>query len=205
MTMVSAAERTAFKSLILAIALVFAEEGRAGGDTAAEALRLSVDQPWRDLEETTDLGPVLAQALAHPGADPLCAQVAAAGAALPWHYSGLSDGRIPPALARRMQTTYLMGPDQSVLHHDSVRVGLFLQSPDVDYPARDHAAEETFYILSGTADWRLGEAPARPCPPGSYVYHPSNVLHATRTGAEPVLAAWRWTGDTRFSTYELKG
>lgn len=201
---ISTAARVRFDSLLEALAKVFEAEGCPGGDLAARECRNALGKPYRRLDESTELGPVLEQALDHPGALPIARLVGVAGDMIPWHYSGLSDNRIHAPLARRMQTSYLIGPDGAI-EHDSVWVGLFLQSPHVDYPVRVHAAEETFYVISGTGEWQVGDAPARPCPPGSYVQHPSYAPHASRTGDEPVLAAWRWTGEIGLHTYELKG
>lgn len=200
----TAAERTRFDSLLEALAKVFEAEGCPGGDLAARECRKALGMPYRRLDESTDLGPVLEAALDHPDALPLARIVRAAGELIPWHYAGLSDNRIREPLARKMQTTYLIGPDGTI-QHDTVWVGLFLQSPWVDYPIRTHAAEETFYVISGTAEWQVGDAPARLCPPGTYVQHPSYAPHASRTREEPVLAAWRWTGEIGLNTYELKG
>ncbi|MEM6550443.1 MAG: dimethylsulfonioproprionate lyase family protein [Pseudomonadota bacterium] len=201
----AAEERQRIDALLATLAAVFAAEGRPGGTAAAEALTRAGSKPYLPLDERTHLGGELARALAHPGALPAAGIVAAAGDLIRWHYSGLSDGRIRPEIARHMQTAYLLGPEASAVWDSTVRVGLFLQSAGLDYPARCHSAEETFFILSGTAQWQVGEDPPCSCPPGSYVHHPSYVPHATVTRAEPVLAAWRWTGDIRFENYQLKG
>lgn len=198
--------RACWAALMHALADIFAAEGRPGGDAAAAALRSVTDAPYRRLDERTDpaMMNVLAETLTDAGAHPAAKAVADAGDLIPWHYSGLSDRRIPASMAHGMQTSYLIGPKDAAVIHPTVYAGLFLQTAELDYPARHHAAEETFFVLSGVAEWRVGESPPAWRAPGEYVFHPSYALHASRTAAAPTLAAWRWTGDIDFKTYELK-
>lgn len=197
-------DRQRFDALLDALADVFDGEGAPGGAEAARVLRDGKRRPFRRWDRRTDLGDRIRAALEHPQADPLAAVIRDAFDLIPWHFAGLEDGRIRPEIARVMATTYLVGPT-GVIEDDAVWVGLFYQSPELDYPMRTHAAEETFYVVSGSAEWRVGEDPPAPKPPGAYVRHPSNAPHASITKAEPTLAAWRWTGNIDFKTYELQG
>ena len=124
---------------------------------------------------------------------------------IPWDYSGLKNGKIRADVARRMATSTLIGPDNAMIDHDGVRVGLFMQGPGLDYPTRHHAAEETFYIISGTAEWRVDGGTPKLRPPGDYVHHASGAPHSSSTRAEPLLAAWRWTGDVSHESYVMSG
>jgi len=101
-----------------------------------------------------------------------------------------------------MATLELIGPT-GLFHDDVVRAGLFYQAPFVSYPARTHAAEEAYVMLMGTAQWQLYEEPFAPVPPGGTRLHPSFAPHATVTEAEPILAAWCWTGDIGFESYSI--
>jgi hypothetical protein len=41
----------------------------------------------------------------------------------------------------------------------------------------------------------MGDGPFVARPPGAVIYHPPNLVHATRTGAQPLAALYLWTGD----------
>ena len=78
---------------------------------------------------------------------------------------------------------------------DSVRVGIIAMAPCLTYPRHRHPAHELYVVLSGTADWQVGEDEPTPLPPGSVRYHPSLVPHAMRTRDEATLACYVWWGD----------
>lgn len=199
-----ATARMRLDSLLLGLADAYAQEASAGGDLAAQVLRESVDRPSRALRAQSDPTPTLGAALAAADAHPLGARVAAAQDLLPWAHPGLEDGLIRPEISVRMHSAKLVGPE-ALIEDDRVLVGLFLQEPGLDYPQRRHEAEETFFVISGVAEWALADAPPRPIAPGGFARHPSNTLHASVTRDAPLLAAWRWTGNLSYTTYKLIG
>jgi len=73
--------------------------------------------------------------------------------------------------------------------------GLLLMGPNTTYPTHHHAAREVYFILSGTAHWKRGDEPWIQRAPGSVIYHPSNVPHATHTDEDPLLAVAMWISD----------
>lgn len=81
-------------------------------------------------------------------------------------------------------------------HFDSRRVaaGLLVLGPGVVYPDHHHVAEEIYIPLTGGTEWRMAEQPFRPRAAGETIYHASNVSHAMRTGAEPLVALYLWRG-----------
>ena len=86
---------------------------------------------------------------------------------------------------------------------EGVRAGLLVQRANTYYPLHAHEAEETYVMLAGEGIWRRGaERPARRRP-GDVIFHPSKIPHATRTGARPLFAAWRWSGDIGLESYRL--
>lgn len=197
---------SALSNLMGRLADLFAEEGTAAGDAAAralnEALPGALDSPAATPIPST-LQTVLNATLTAPGALPVTQEIAAAAPSLSWEFSGLKDGRIRREIALGLATCHILGPNKGMFEAP-IRVGFFLQGAGLDYPIRRHAAAETFLILAGTADWAC-EGPHRPRPPGEFVQHPSMAGHASRTGAEPVLAAWHWTGDVGLESYRLEG
>jgi mannose-6-phosphate isomerase-like protein (cupin superfamily) len=111
---------------------------------------------------------------------------------LPWRYS--YDARADyPGLETRMAWAELVGP---IAPFKSMRVclGLTAIGARTLYPAHTHPAVETYLVLSGAARWTMNGV-TRTQPPGTFILHPENVVHAMQTDAEPLLAAYAWTGD----------
>lgn len=137
---------------------------------------------------------------ADPAQHPLLAEVARLRDSFIWYTP--SFDRIPEPIGSKLSVVELLGPDGLVLC-DHCRVGLLLQMPDLVYPAHAHAAHELYLVLSGTAEWQLGDAPFRPQPPGSFIHHPGGRRHAMTTRSEPLLAIWAWIGDIGFGSYRI--
>mgnify|MGYP000041130620 CR=1 FL=1 len=91
----------------------------------------------------------------------------------------------------------LVGPN-GLYFNETVRVGLWLQTKDVVYGPRKHAAEETFYIINGEAEWWTELKKTRLKGSGSYVFHSSNIQHKSITSDKHMFTAWRWSGDIGF-------
>jgi Dimethlysulfonioproprionate lyase len=75
---------------------------------------------------------------------------------------------------------------------DAIACGVLLLGPNIEYPAHSHEAEELYLPLAGHALWRAGESDWRLREPGEWIHHRSWTIHAMRTGAEPLLAAYVW-------------
>jgi Dimethlysulfonioproprionate lyase len=75
---------------------------------------------------------------------------------------------------------------------DKIACGVLLLGPDTEYPAHSHEAEELYLPLAGRAWWRPGEYDWRLREAGEWIHHPAWAIHSTRTGAEPLLAAYFW-------------
>jgi quercetin dioxygenase-like cupin family protein len=122
---------------------------------------------------------------------------------LPWRYS--YDARADhPGLETRMAWAELVGP---IAPFKSRRVclGLTAIGPHTLYPAHTHPAVETYLVLFGAARWTMNDL-ARTQPPGTLILHPSHVVHTMQTTAEPLLAAYAWTGEVEtLSSYPEPG
>jgi mannose-6-phosphate isomerase-like protein (cupin superfamily) len=77
---------------------------------------------------------------------------------------------------------------------EKLACGFLLLGPDIDYPSHHHTAEEVYVVLAGNAYWRCGNEPWRKRPPGTVIYHPSDMPHSMRTSDEPLLALYVWHG-----------
>jgi len=189
--------------LLTALADLFATENRPGGDENARALRacaaLATDLP------RTGPGPLAAHLHTALSGDPhpISPLVRQAAPWLVWTYSELG-GRIRSDIARGMMQVELLGPD-GMFPDRNVRAGLWVQSPNLAYTTRHHAAEETFFILGGHAIWQAGDAPEHRQGVGAQIHHASMVAHADCTQNAPLLAAWRWSGAVSIEQYTFKG
>jgi len=110
---------------------------------------------------------------------------------LPWRYS-YARREDAPDLGERIAFAEIIGPE-APFESRAVCLGLTLIAPRTLYPAHQHPAVELYYVAAGTAEWTDGAA-KRFHPPGTYILHPSNIVHAMRTGDEPLLAVYAWTG-----------
>lgn len=193
---------SAFRRLLLALAEVYRAEGRPGGDAAADAYARAAGQdhdllpaaPYRlDAEIRASMA----------GADhPAAVAARDAHPVLRWSATGILDEQIPTRVSDIFAVVSLIGPG-AMVETQGVRAGLFMQVADAWYPPHAHAAEETYVMLAGEGEWTLDDAAAVRCGPGTYIHHPSEGVHATRTGGGPLLAAWRWSGDIGLESYRL--
>lgn len=87
-----------------------------------------------------------------------------------------------------------VGP-AGLVRSDALLLGIFLIGPRAFYPDHSHAADEVYYVIAGRGEWRKGDGPFAGHGPGGLIEMPSFEPHAIRTGAEPVLMVYAWTGD----------
>ena len=83
--------------------------------------------------------------------------------------------------------------DYGLVKSKNIRMGLFLQNQNVDYPSHAHEAEEYYLILSGHGSWQIGNI-WHDAIPGRIFHHQSEDSHRMITQSEPLLAIWIWTG-----------
>jgi quercetin dioxygenase-like cupin family protein len=125
-------------------------------------------------------------------AETLAGEIARIAPALPWKYS-YPPRQDAPDLGERIAFAELVGP-AAPLRSDALCLGVTLIAPQTLYPLHRHPAIELYLVLSGTAAWSAGGPPSLR-PPGTWVLHPSEVVHSMETGAEPLLALYCWTGE----------
>jgi hypothetical protein len=78
--------------------------------------------------------------------------------------------------------------------NDSMAGGFLVLGPWTHYPDHHHLAEEIYIPLTGGTGWRKGDGAFVEREAGAVIHHPSNVSHAMKTGAEPLLALYLWRG-----------
>lgn len=185
--------------LLCAIADVFAAEPRPEASASAAALLSAPSgtllQPRPACE--LDLG---IQSLLASSTHPAAAAIVAAQERIPWGTNPVAD-RVDAGFSSICAVATLMGPEGPVACPDH-RLGLFYQRPDCYYALHAHDADETYVIIAGSALWTAG-ADLRQRGAGEMVHHPSLMPHAFRTGAEGLIALWRWSGDISVSSYAM--
>ncbi len=86
-----------------------------------------------------------------------------------------------------------IGPD-GIAHSSDIRIGLLLIAPGTIYPYHHHPADEIYFVLSGEGRFKVPERPARVCPSGQFVTHPSGIDHQIETRENLLLALYFWRG-----------
>jgi mannose-6-phosphate isomerase-like protein (cupin superfamily) len=113
---------------------------------------------------------------------------------LEWRASSKNpeDGPDVVAFSRNFTATTVVGAG-GLLTSDKVKAGFSLQGRDTYYPPHAHRAEESYWIIGGDGDWKVGTQPWFAVEPGDSIYHESGVRHAMQTNEKPMLAVWLWT------------
>jgi mannose-6-phosphate isomerase-like protein (cupin superfamily) len=96
--------------------------------------------------------------------------------------------------SRRFTALNVIGSGGLLPSH-RVTAGFTLQSPDTYYPPHAHLAEESYWIIGGAGDWKVGTRPWFAVEPGDAVYHAPWARHAMQTNEQPLLTVWLWTSD----------
>jgi mannose-6-phosphate isomerase-like protein (cupin superfamily) len=113
---------------------------------------------------------------------------------LEWRASSKSrdDGPDVAILLRNFAVATIIG-EGGLLPSDKVYAGFSLQARDTYYPPHAHHAEESYWIIGGNGDWKVGTKPWFAVEPGDSIYHESGARHAMQTNEQPLLTVWLWT------------
>lgn len=113
---------------------------------------------------------------------------------LEWRASGTDRDQDPDVaiFAPRFAATTIIG-ERGVLPSDKLLVGFSLQGRDTYYPPHAHYAEESYWIIGGDGDWKVGTKPWFAVKPGDAIYHESEARHAMQTNEQSLLSVWLWT------------
>lgn len=195
---------SAFKDLLTMLAGLYAAEGSTGGDEAVVALQTALDDFPENLPEPYNYLPGMAEAALALDPHPLAGIVAAALPTIRWFHVVDSMASIGAEMGAKMLVSELVGPN-GMIYYETARVGLFVQCPHLDYVTRTHSAEETYIILGGAGYWSNGGNIPELKKASDVVFHPSYIPHASRTGEQPTIATWRWSGDIRYEAYACAG
>ena len=181
---------------------VFRESGNPLAEYLRPHLLASLKHPVKRVPNRVRALAHLDDALAAPDAHPIVDTISCVENALRW----LDAKAMQELEATRDRHAYaeVVGPD-GLFSSQIVRFGLYFQSADTVYPDHRHAAEELYFVVSGTAQWRKGGVAFAAKAPGTLIHHRSLQTHATTTLAQPLLAMWAWAGDISPDSYEVSG
>jgi len=162
-------------------------DGFTAAIDAAPAERLLESAPLACLEYLPR-----AAAIAGGGAEALAQRLARHAGELHWAqtYTEADFGR---DFLDRYGWTELVGT-RGHFASETIAAGFLLLGPGVVYPDHHHVAEEIYVPLTPATEWRKGDGAFVARAAGEVIHHPSNVSHAMRTGAEPLLALYLWRG-----------
>jgi mannose-6-phosphate isomerase-like protein (cupin superfamily) len=175
------------------------EEGRARKDAIGDEIRavsvalsrLSEPEPADATHHPLTRYLPVAIALSKSNAPDVVSVLAPLANSLPWRY-----GYAPRADVRGLESAMgwaeIVGP-KAPFHSDEVCFGLTLIGPQIYYPPHHHPAKELYFVLAGRAAWTAEQTAI--LPPGAYILHEPDIVHAMRTREEPLLAIYSWTGD----------
>ncbi len=107
-----------------------------------------------------------------------------------------SEASMGPGYVDRYGYVELVGPGRPIESADLL-VGLLMLGPDMHYPDHAHPAEEIYHVVAGTAEWWREDEGWRRKGPGTLIHHVPMMRHAMRTGDEPLLALYCWTGEVK--------
>lgn len=191
--------------LIDAIEALFTATAETGGDLAKTANFTLQNMNWNETLETPEpashhiVDSYLEAACADAGPDgsdshAIAQALLAVADQLEWRSSSKAtvDGPDVEILLRNFAVTTIFG-EGALLPTDKVYAGFSLQAPDIYYPPHAHYAEESYWIIGGNADWRVGAKPWFGVEPGDSIYHESEARHVMQTNEQPLLTVWLWT------------
>jgi len=123
---------------------------------------------------------------------PLANALRALAPDIAWRHRSKDD----PVFMHGHANASIVAPEPDALEQRSdVRIGISLMAPRITYPDHRHPPEEVYIVLS-QGDWRQSNGPWHAPGIGGIVYNPHDIVHAMRSGDEPLLAIWCLPIDT---------
>jgi len=108
------------------------------------------------------------------------------------------------AFSKNYAWSWIIG-NEAPLRAENIALGFSLQGRDLYYPPHAHQATETYWVVGGDGDWKVGIDPWFAVEAGDSIYHETGVRHAMQTNAEPMLAIWLWTSHLDSEVVVVRG
>jgi mannose-6-phosphate isomerase-like protein (cupin superfamily) len=113
---------------------------------------------------------------------------------LRWEQSySKADGVVSDAMLACYGFAEILGK-QGPFVSESIRAGIGIYGPGIEYPIHRHHAEEIYIVLAGAADFMIGEARGIRKTAGDVVFMKSNTPHGFRTGEQAFVVYYLWQG-----------
>lgn len=113
---------------------------------------------------------------------------------LRWEQSySKADGVVSEAMLACYGFAEILGK-QGPFVSESIRAGIGIYGPDIEYPIHRHHPEEIYIVLAGAADFMIGEAQGIRKTAGDVVFMKSNTPHGFRTGDQAFVVYYLWQG-----------
>jgi hypothetical protein len=126
----------------------------------------------------------------------LAAAIAAVEDALCWVQSAsYTDAVLGEGFSANYGWAQIIGPE-GFFPGDDFLLGLLMLGPHRHYRDHYHPAPELYWPLTSGSSWSRNSGAFVDKPQGAIIWHPPMMMHATKTGAAPLLAVWSWTRDT---------
>lgn len=103
-------------------------------------------------------------------------------------WSSRAERRISDTLADNYAEATIVGQDGAIAS-ERVEIGASILSPNTVYPNHRHPPEEVYIALS-EGHWRQGDDPWVEPGIGGLIHNPANIVHAMRSGDQPLFAIW---------------
>ncbi len=184
---------------------LFTATAQCGGELAKTAKFTLENVNWKDTLHTPEpsshpiVDTYLEAACANSGphgstSNGVAETLLAVSDQLEWRASSKSrdDGPDVAILLRNFAVATIIG-EGGLVPSDKVYAGFSLQARDTYYPPHAHHAEESYWIIGGNGDWKVGTKPWFAVEPGDSIYHTSGARHAMQTNEQPLLTVWLWT------------
>ena len=191
--------------LIDAFEGLFTTAAQSGGELAKTATFTLENVNWKETLSTPEptshniVDSYLETACADSGPDRssshgVAQSLLAVSDQLAWRASAKNrdDGPDVEILLRNFAITTIIG-EGGLLPSDKVYAGFSLQARDIYYPPHAHHAEESYWIIGGNGDWKVGTEPWFAVEAGDSIYHESWARHVMQTNEQPLLTVWLWT------------
>ena len=107
---------------------------------------------------------------------------------LAWHRRSTRGLAAEASFADGHANAMIIGPDGMERRSD-VWLGVSLLAPHIRYPDHDHPPEETYLVMS-PGEFMQRNGPWFTPGIGGSLHNPPGILHAMRSGPEPLFAFW---------------
>ncbi len=160
---------------------------------ARQPTRLPAARYWEDTLALADGAPAGGNNSPYPGTV-LAAALRPLGPALAWIQNpNYTVENIGAAFVANYCYADVASP-RGLIATDTIALGVLLIGPGMIYPPHAHPALEIYCVVGGEAEWQRGDGPWVRKPAGTVIHHPPGIVHATRTGSDPLLALYLWRG-----------